>query len=76
MRRKLLYATGFLLMTVGLHSCEGLFENCKLCRQVTYENGNVTNQTSETEYCGTSLLTVQATPPVTIGNTTTQWECR
>lgn len=75
MKRNLLYAAGFILMAVSLTSCEGLFENCKVCRQVTYESGNVINETSGTEYCGTELIAIQATPPVTIGNTTTQWEC-
>jgi len=75
MKRKMLYAAGFILMAVSLTSCEEWFNDCEVCKQVTYENGNVINQTSGTEYCGTQLLAIKATPPVTIGNTTTQWEC-
>jgi len=77
MRRKLLYATGLLLMTVGLHSCEGLFENCKLCRQVTYSSGNVVNETEEREYCGDQLVTVTLTAPTTLPNgNIVSYECR
>jgi hypothetical protein len=76
MRRKILYAVGLVLMSVSLNSCEGLFENCKMCRRVTYIAGNVTDEGTETEYCGTDLVTIQATPPLTVGTQTIQWECR
>ena len=75
MKRKILYATGLILMAVSLNSCEDLFPNCELCKTVTYENGNVVSEGSETEYCGANLITIKATPPVVIGNRTTQWEC-
>jgi hypothetical protein len=77
MRRKLLYATGFMLMAVVLNSCEGLFENCKLCRQVTYRNGNVVKEDDEREYCGDQLVTVMLTAPTTLGNgDILKYECR
>lgn len=75
MKRKILYATGFVLMAVSLNSCEGLFESCKLCKTVTYENNNVVSEGSETEYCGANLITIEATPPVVLGGRTTKWEC-
>ncbi len=31
---------------------------------------------TETEYCGTDLVTKEATPPVTVGSHTTKVECR
>jgi hypothetical protein len=75
MKRKILYAAGFVMMAVTLNSCEGLFETCKICKSVTYENGNVVSEGSGTEYCGAGLITIEAMAPVIIGNRTTQWEC-
>ena len=76
MKRIVLYAASFFLMVITLTACESLFQNCKLCKQVTYDDGDIINQTSETEYCGTDLAVILATPPVVIGSLTTQWECR
>lgn len=75
MKRKL--KTGLLIIGVALmfSSCEELFEDCQICRQVTYEGGVVVSERQESEYCGTELATILATPPVTVGNTTTRWEC-
>ena len=67
MKRIVLYAAGFFLMVITLTACESLFQNCKLCKQVTYDDGDIINQTSETEYCGTDLAVILATPPVVIG---------
>ncbi|HLN21038.1 MAG TPA: hypothetical protein VK213_08110 [Bacteroidales bacterium] len=75
MKRKLLFAICLLCMTVSFHSCE--LENCKVCQQNTYDqNNNLINEGSESEYCGASLLRVEATPPTTVLGVTTKWECR
>jgi hypothetical protein len=44
---------------------------------ITTDNtsGNVT-EGFETEYCGASLIAIEAKGPTTVGNSTTTWECR
>jgi hypothetical protein len=76
MKKKLIYVASFILIAWSLTSCEALFKNCKFCKQVTYENGNVTNTGSETEYCGSDLVKQEAIPDVTVGALTTKVECR
>ncbi len=76
MKKKLLYATGFVLIAISVNSCSSLFQKCKFCKTVTYENSSVINQTTETEYCGADLIKKEATPPITVGALTTKVECR
>jgi hypothetical protein len=76
MKRIALYLAGFVLMAIALTSCEGLFENCNLCRQVTLDSGNVINESAEREYCGLELVTIQTTAPSIDGTITIKWECR
>jgi hypothetical protein len=49
--------------------------SCMICKQVTYQNGNIVNAGTPTEYCGTDLETVLSIPPVVIGPNTIVWEC-
>lgn len=50
--------------------------DCKLCKQTEYVNGVYTRDiVSQTEFCGTELTDTENEEPVTIGNTTTKWEC-
>jgi hypothetical protein len=76
MKKKLMFAAGFLLIAWSVTSCDSLFKKCKFCKTVTYENGNVTNSGTETEYCGTDLVTKEATPDIHVGSLTTKVECR
>ena len=55
-------------------SCEHL-GTCKTCSKVTYINGVETYKTPGILYCGDNLADKENEPPVTIGSTTTQWEC-
>jgi len=75
MKRKLFFGAALLFIACMLTSCENL-SDCKVCKNVTYENGKEISSTSETEYCGADLLTKEATPDVTIGPLTTKVECR
>jgi hypothetical protein len=75
MKRKLLFGTLFLLMAWAFNSCEAL-SDCGFCKNVTYENGSVINEGTESEYCGDDLIKKKATPPVTVGSLTTKVECR
>lgn len=75
MKKRALFFATFLIIAAGLTSCEELFTNCKMCRLNTYEDGQLVNTAQEAEYCGTELITIEATPDATVGNTTTKWEC-
>jgi len=76
MKRKLLFPVVFLFLCCGVSSCEGEF--CKICSQVTVDEstGDRTLIVSEAEYCGAELFAIEACPPISTDNTTTQWECR
>lgn len=75
MRRKLLFGAIFMLITWAFTSCEAL-NTCKICRQVTYVDGVVDQEGSETEYCDAKLIAIEVTPDVVNGNTRITWECR
>ena len=55
--------------------CESL-GTCKICRQVTYVDGAVTQEGPETEYCDAELIAVETAKDVISGNTRKTWECR
>lgn len=76
MKRKLLYASAFLLLVWAATSCEAL-QDCKFCKTVTTDSatGDVTDG-FETEYCGAALLAIQAKGKTTVGTMTTEWVCR
>jgi hypothetical protein len=76
MKRKLLYATGLVLMALSLHSCEGLFQNCKTCELVKYdENGDEFDRGTPIELCGAELLAKEAMGTYSIGDLTAKWDC-
>jgi len=75
MKRKLLFAASFLFIVWAFTSCEAL-SDCGFCKNVTYEDGSVINESGETEYCGADLVAQKAIDPVTIGSVTTKVECR
>jgi hypothetical protein len=75
MKRKLIFGASFMLIVWAFTSCEAL-SDCGFCKEVTYENSSVVNETSETEYCGADLIKQKAIQPVTIGSLTTKVECR
>ena len=75
MKRKLLYAAGFFFIAFSFNACEGL--TCKVCSQNTYNSsGTLLTTGTETEYCDTDLVPIQATPDVTVLGVTTKWVCR
>lgn len=76
MKRKILYAAGFVLMAVSFHRCDVLTD-CKICQQNTYNaSGDLITEGSESEYCDESLVRVENTPDVTVLGVTTKWVCR
>jgi hypothetical protein len=76
MKKKIIYVLFLFLVAWGFTSCESLFQNCKMCKTVTYENGSIINEGTESEYCGADLLTKEATPDVVVGALVTKVECR
>jgi hypothetical protein len=76
MKRKLWFGAACLVLAFAVTSCEDL-GGCETCKMVTRNSsGDITNQGSDTEYCGTDLVTIKAQPPVTVGGNTTKYECR
>ena len=76
MKRNLFFAAFLLAVACSFSACEALTGGCKVCQNVTYENGKVVSASAETQYCGTDLATKESTPDVTIGSLTTKVECR
>jgi hypothetical protein len=56
------------------NSCEAL-NGCKVCQDITYEDGKEVFSTPDKEFCGDELLTKEATPDVTVGNQTIKVKC-
>ncbi|HUW92362.1 MAG TPA: hypothetical protein VMV74_04290 [Bacteroidales bacterium] len=75
MKRKLLYAAGFIMLTCSFNACELLGGNCKTCQTVSYENDYPIAYGNESQFCDEELLAIKAIPPSTSGGVTTQWEC-
>jgi len=77
MNRKILFAALFIFLAWAASSCEDLMQ-CKKCRLVSTDSstGEVIEDPNETEYCGASLITIETTPPKTVGTVTTEYVCR
>jgi hypothetical protein len=75
MKRKLILGASFLFIAWAFTSCEPQ-SDCGYCKNVTYENGTVVNESAETEYCGQDLTDQKNTAPVTVGSLVTKVECR
>jgi hypothetical protein len=73
LKRILLLAGAFAFMACAFTSCE--MDSCKVCKQVTYVNGAYDHEGNPNEYCGASLIAVEATNDVINGNTRIAWEC-
>jgi hypothetical protein len=75
MKRKLIYAASFILLTLSFTQCQ---KNCKVCQQNTYKesDGTLLTTGSETEYCDIALIGIENTKDVTVSGVTTKWVCR
>jgi hypothetical protein len=74
MKRKLMYAAGFICLVLSFSSCE---KTCKVCQENTYDaNNKLITQGNDTEYCGVDLIAIEAKTSVTVGSVTTKWVCR
>jgi hypothetical protein len=75
MKRELFFGAFFLFITWAATSCEAL-SDCGICKNVQYENNQVTYTGPEEKVCGEELIQKKATLPVTIGSVTSKVECR
>ena len=79
MKRKIIIAISFVLITLSFSSCEPL-GTCKICRRVTYaiNGGTVISEDPETEYCDADLLAIEAKADVITPwwHPKISWECR
>jgi hypothetical protein len=76
MKRKIIFAASLVLISFTFTACEGMFQNCKFCKNVTYDNGSVISESEEAEYCGTDLLQKESTPDLVQGSIVIKVECR
>jgi hypothetical protein len=74
MKRKLIFAAVYILITLAFNSCEGL-SGCKTCKQVTYINGVYDRDGGPVEYCGAALLAIEVATDIVQNNERTTWEC-
>lgn len=74
MKRKILLGVLLLLIAGAFQSCEVL-SDCKTCKQVTYVSEKWDHETDPTEYCGASLLAIEAMDDYVDGNIRTTWVC-
>jgi hypothetical protein len=77
MKRKILFAALFIFLAWAASSCEDLMQ-CKKCRLVSTDSSTneVIIDPNETEYCGASLIAIEAARPVVVGTVSTEYVCR
>jgi hypothetical protein len=74
MKSRILFVAVFLLLAWAANSCEAL-SGCKVCQDITYEDGIEVFSTAETQFCGDDLIAKEATPDATVGNQTIKVKC-
>ena len=63
-----------MVFAFSVSSCE-LLGDCKTCSKVTTVSGVETNRTVGILYCSDELADKENESPVTVGSTTTYWDC-
>jgi hypothetical protein len=75
MKKTAAYIAFLLLTACLLTSCEMLGDNCQICHQEKYDNGNFVGFLDEIELCGDELFAVKANPETNVGSVTLRWVC-
>jgi hypothetical protein len=75
MKSRILFIAVLLFLCWSVNSCE-MISGCKICQDITYENGQEVFASPETEFCGDELIAKETTPDVTVGNQTIKVKCR
>ena len=75
MKKRYLLVTALFVFTLALLPGCDFLEECGTCKLITEDgDGNITEGTP-LPLCGETLVERQDQLPVTVGNTTTYWEC-
>lgn len=75
MKKRNLIIGALVVFTLGLLPACDILEECGTCKLITEDgNGGITEGTP-LPLCGDALKERQEQLPVTVGNTTTYWEC-
>ena len=76
MKKRLLRSSAILVIfaAITLTSCE-FIEDCGTCEFITEVDGVITEVGTPLPFCGEALTERQSEAPVTVGNTTTYWNC-
>ncbi|MBK7711322.1 MAG: hypothetical protein IPJ37_10515 [Bacteroidales bacterium] len=75
MKNRIKFIAALLFICWAANSCEAI-SGCKVCQDVTYENGLEVFSSPETEFCGDELIAKETTPDVTVGNQVIKVKCR
>jgi len=73
-KRTLTVAVLFVLILGMLPACD-LLEECGNCKLITEEGDGTITEGAALPLCGDALTERQEQQPVTVGTTTTYWEC-
>ena len=73
-KRNLFIAALFIVLMGSLSACE-LIEECGTCTLVTVDSDGNETRAAPVPFCGDALIEKQNSSPVTVGGTTTYWEC-
>jgi hypothetical protein len=75
MKRNTLLGFFVLMLMASLLTACGATDDCKSCSIVKYDNSGEISRTPGVPYCGDELADKESTPPVTVLEVTTVWEC-
>ena len=76
MKRKVIYLISLVVIACTFTACDVISGDCQVCRYKNYDSHTgETTYTDEIEYCGTDLVAMKATKPVTVNGVTTSVEC-
>jgi hypothetical protein len=75
MKGKILFIAALLFICWAANSCEAL-SGCKICQDITYEDGKEVFATPDEEFCGDELIAKESTPDATVGNQVIKVKCR
>jgi hypothetical protein len=75
MKKRNLLIAGMVVLLFGIIPGCDLLEECGTCELVTVASDGTTTYGTPLPYCGEALEEKQNSSPVTVGGTTTYWEC-
>ena len=74
-KRNLLIAVA-VVFAIGLLPACDLLDECGTCKLISEDaDGNITDEGTPIPFCGDDLAEKQDQLPITVGSTTTYWEC-